>query len=189
MVGLASLWLPILLSAVIVWVASAIVHMVLPWHKNDFAPLPDEDAVMDALRSTGAGAGDYLFPNSRGDGQYLRSDEFKAKSRKGPVGVLTVFPEGDPFAMGAQLTQWFLYCALVSVFAGYIASRALEPGVHYLEVFRFAGATAFCGYSLALLQRSIWWRQRWSVTLKSVIDGLFYALLTAGTFGWLWPAG
>ena len=50
-----------------------------------------------------------------------------------------------------------------------------------------AGATAFLGYSLALIQESIWKGQTWGVTFKHVFDGLIYGLLTAGTFGWLWP--
>ena len=36
MVGLAALWLPILLSAVIVFVASSLIHMVSGWHKSDY---------------------------------------------------------------------------------------------------------------------------------------------------------
>jgi hypothetical protein len=27
----------------------------------------------------------------------------------------------------------------------------------------------------------------WSIVLKESFDGLIYSLLTAGTFGWLWP--
>lgn len=69
----------------------------------------------------------------------------------------------------------------------YIAGRALGSGANYLAVFRFAGASAFMGYSLALLQNSIWYNRNWGATVKSVFDGLVYGLLTAGTFGWLWP--
>jgi hypothetical protein len=80
-----------------------------------------------------------------------------------------------------------VYCILVSVFAAYLTGRAVGPGTEYLEVFRFAGTTAFAGYSLALLQNSIWWRKNWGTTLRSMLDGLIYGLLTAGVFGWLWP--
>ena len=187
MVGLASLWLPILLAAVFVFVASSIIHMFLPYHKNDFRRLPKEDDVLDALRGFDIPPGDYMFPNAGGDAEVHKSEAFREKARKGPVGVVTVFPSGDPFSMGPQLTQWFLYCVLVSLFAGYLTSRAVVPGMDYLQVFRFAGTTAFAGYGLALLQRSIWYKQAWSTTLKNLFDALIYALLTAGTFGWLWP--
>ena len=89
--------------------------------------------------------------------------------------------------MGKSLVQWFIYSLVVSVFAAYIADIALEPGAHYLAVFRFAGTTAFIGYSLALMQNSIWYKKSWSATFKSMFDGLIYALFTAGVFGWLWP--
>ena len=89
--------------------------------------------------------------------------------------------------MGKSLLLWFVYVVVVTIFAAYIAGRALGPGTHYLLVFRFVGASAFMGYSLALPQQSIWYRRNWGTTLLSMFDGLVYALLTAGTFGWLWP--
>jgi hypothetical protein len=95
-------------------------------------------------------------------------------------------PGGD-FSMGSNLAQWFVYCVVVSIFAAYLAGAALPPGADYLEVFRFAGTTAFAAYTMALWQRSIWYKQAWSTNVKSSIDGLVYALLTAGTLGWLWP--
>ena len=95
--------------------------------------------------------------------------------------------ESGPVSMGPSLAQWFLYCVVVGVFAAYVAGRALEPGAHYLKVFRFAGVTAFVGYSLALWQNTIWYKRAWTTTLKANVDGLVYGLLTAGTFGWLWP--
>jgi hypothetical protein len=105
---------------------------------------------------------------------------------KGPVIIATVVANGPP-SMAGSLFQWFLYAVVVSVFAAYIAGRALQPGAHYLAVFRFAGATAFFAYSIGLWQNSIWYKRKWSTTIKSTIDGLIYGLLTGGTFGWLWP--
>jgi hypothetical protein len=117
----------------------------------------------------------------------MRSPEYIDKLTKGPVLLMTVLPTGQP-KMAGSLILWFLYGVLVSLCAAYIAFHALGPGAHYLAVFRFVGAAAFMGYALALLQNSIWYSRKWCSTLKSVFDGLIYALLTAGTFGWLWPA-
>jgi hypothetical protein len=117
----------------------------------------------------------------------MKTPEYQEKLAKGPVAFITVMPSG-PMTMGKSLVLWFLYSVLVSVFAAYVTSRAVSPGDPYLAVFRFAGVTAFAGYGLALLQNSIWWARKWSATLKSVFDALLYALVTAGTFGWLWPA-
>jgi hypothetical protein len=185
MVPLMSLWIPILLSAVVVFVASSIIHMVLSYHRSDFANLANEADVMAALRKTGISPGDYLIPRA-GSPKEMKSPEFIEKMKKGPVAFLTVMRSGPP-AMGTQLVQWFVYSVVVGIFAAYIVGRALGPGAHYLAVFRFAGCTAFVGYALALWQNSIWYKRSWSATLKSTIDGLVYGLLTAGVFGWLWP--
>lgn len=185
MVPLSSLILPIVVSAVIVFVVSSIIHMVLPYHRTDFQKLPKEDEVQDALRRFSIPAADYILPCPEGPAGMSKPD-FVAKRNKGPVVFMTVLP-GGPVSMTQSLVLWFIYSLVVGLFAGYIASRALSPGVHYLEVFRFVGASAFMGYALALLQNSIWFHRNWGFTLKSMFDGLVYALLTAGTFGWLWP--
>ena len=185
MTGLSALWLPILLSSVIVFVASSIIHMVLPWHKTDYPKVPDEDRVRDALRPFAIPPGDYMVPRCD-DTKELRTPEFAEKLNQGPVIVMTVLPNGQ-WSMGRNLGLWFLYCAVVGVFAAYVAGRALPAGASYAHVFQFVGATAFIGYALALWQMSIWYRRAWSTTIKATIDGLIYALLTAGTFGWLCP--
>jgi len=185
MTGLAALWVPILLSAVIVFVVSSLIHMASPWHKSDYPKLPNEDRVMDVLRPLAIPPGDYMMPRPSSR-QEMRSPQFAEKFKKGPVMMFTVWPGGS-MSMGRQLVQWFLYAVIVGIFAAYVAGRALPPGAEYLHVFRFAGVTAFIGYALALWQMSIWYRRAWLTTIKATVDGLIYALLTAGTFGWLWP--
>ncbi len=185
MTGLHSLWLPILLFSVIVFLVSAIIHMATPWHQSDYPKVPDEDRVMDALRPFAIPPGDYMIPRPS-SAKDMRSPEFAEKMQKGPVMVLTVLPNG-PTPMARNLVLWFLYSAVVGLLAAYVAGRALPVGADYLRVFRFAGVTAFVGYSVALWQMSIWYRRAWSTTIKATVDGLIYALLTAGTFGWLWP--
>lgn len=140
---------------------------------------------MDALRKFNIPPGEYVMPRA-GTMKDMSTPEFIEKAERGPVALMTVMPSGPP-AMGASLVQWFVYCVVVGVFAAYIAGRALGPGAEYLDVFRFAGTTAFAGYALALWQNSIWYKRAWSTTLKSTVDGLVYALVTAGTLGWLWP--
>ena len=185
MVTLASLWLPILLSAVIVFIASSIIHMLLPWHKNDYARLPDEEKARAALRPLAIPPGDYMVPCPQGRAE-MQSPEFKARVNEGPNLVVTVLPNG-PWSMGRNLGLWFAYLVVVALYSAYVAGRALPPGTNYLIVFRFVGATAFAAFALALWQMSIWYRRSWGTTIRSTIDGLIYAMLVAGTFGWLWP--
>ena len=186
MVPLMSLWLPILVAAVLVFIASSIIHMLLPYHRSDYGTVPAEDDVMDALRKAGVTPGDYVIP-CPGGAQGMKDPQFVEKWTKGPVAFMTVLPSGAP-SMAKNLVQWFVYSIVVGVVAGYIAGRALGPGADYLAVFRFAGTTAFVGYSLALWQNSIWYHRAWRTTIKSTFDGLVYGSLTAGTFGWLWPS-
>jgi hypothetical protein len=186
MTTLAALWMPILVSAVIVFIASSIIHMAPLWHRNDLRKVPNEDQVLDALRPFAIPPGDYMLPRAA-DAQAMKSPEFTEKLNRGPVVRLTVFPNG-PFSMGRSLVQWFVFVIAVGILAAYLTGRALGPGAEYLTVFRFASTTAFIGYAVALWPRSIWYGRSWSTTLKETFDGLIYGLLTGGAFGWLWPA-
>lgn len=185
MVPVTSLAVPILVSAVIVFVASSLIHMVLPYHKSDMRKLPKEDEVLEALRRFNIPAGDYGAPRPDSPAS-MKDPAWLEKVKRGPVVFMTVAPGGPP-SMARNLIQWFLFCIVVSFFAAYITGRALAPGADYPTVFRFVGTAAFMGYSLALFQHSIWYMRNWGTTLKSVFDGLVYGLLTAGVFGWLWP--
>ncbi len=185
MVSVTSLWLPILVSAVVVFLASSVIHMLLTYHRNDFRKLPKEDEVMEALRPFNIPPGDYAIPCA-GSMEGMKSQAFIDKMTAGPVAFATFTPAGPP-SIGKSLLLWFLYSILISIIAGYVAGSALQRGAPYLSVFRFAGCVAFTGYSIGLLQNSIWYKRNWGATLRTMFDGLVYALLTAGVFGWLWP--
>ena len=184
MVPLAALWLPILLSAVIVFIASSIMHMVLPYHRSDYRPLPDEDKVLAALRAAGLQRGLYHFPHCTH--KDMKSAAVQEKFKQGPVGFLTIFPSGPP-ALPKLLGLWFAYCLIIGVFVACLAGYTVAPGAPYPVVFRVVAPAAFLAYGLGNLSNGIWKGQPWSVTNKEVVDGLVYGLLTAGAFGWLWP--
>lgn len=186
MTTIAALWLPILLSAVIVFIASSIIHMAPLWHRNECPALPDQDRVMDALRPFGIRPGEYMLPRAA-DMKACSSPEFIEKLKRGPVMLMTVMPNG-PISMRKSLVQWFIYTLVVGLLAAYVAGRTLAPDADYLTVFRVAGTTAFIAYAVGLWQQSIWYNRPWSTTLKLTLDGFIYALLTGGVFGWLWQA-
>jgi hypothetical protein len=183
---LHALWLPMLLSSVFVFVASSIIHMALPqWHKGDYLKIPNEDKVMDAMRPFALSPGDYVVPNCA-DYAEMGTQEFQDKLKKGPVMMVTIMPNGM-MNMKKSLGLWFLYLAAVSSITGYAAYHAFPAGTHYTSIFRLTGVTSFLGYAAALWQMSIWYRRSLGTTLRITVDGLLYAALTAGTFGWLWP--
>jgi hypothetical protein len=185
MIPLTSLWLPIVLSAVIAFLASSVLHMMLPWHRKDYGRLPNEADVLEALRKAGVGRGEYAFPFPDKPGD-MRSPEILEKYRHGPVGSMTVIPSGPP-AMGRALFLWFVYCLAIGFFTAYVTRLALDAGAAYRPVFRVASTVGFLGYTGALWQGSIWMGRSWGTTVRSTIDGLVYALLAGGVFGWLWP--
>jgi hypothetical protein len=184
MTALSSLWLPILLSAIVVFIASSAIHMFTPWHKTDYPKLANEDSVLAGLRALAIPPGDYMVPCAGGM-EEMKSPAFKAKLEQCPRVVMTVMPNG-PFSMGKNLAQWFIYSLVIAFFAAYVASRTLPRGAPYLQVFQLIAVTAFMGYSVGLWQMSIWYNRSWTTTVKSTVDGAVYALLTAGIFAWLW---
>ena len=180
-----ALWLPTILSAVAVFIASSVIHMISGFHKNDYPGPPNQDALSDAIRPFNLTPGDYMIPHPV-DMKDMGSPEFKAKAERGPKIVFTVMPNGMT-AMGPLLLQWFIYVLVISALAGYVACLALPAGAEYMSVFKVVALAAFLGYAGALWQAHIWFGKGFGLTLRATIDGLIYALITAGLFGWLWP--
>jgi len=186
MVPITALWIPIVVAAVFVFIVSSIMHMALTYHRSDYRQLPHEGEVLDALRRAGVTAGNqYHFPYCASHKE-MGKPEIVEKYKQGPIGLLTVMPSGPP-NMAKFLGLWFVYTLLVGFFVAYLAGRTLASGAPYLVVFRVTGATAFMAYGLSQFADSVWKGQTWSVTAKHILDGLVFALVTAGTFGWLWP--
>ncbi|MDQ7048577.1 MAG: hypothetical protein Q9M92_03205 [Enterobacterales bacterium] len=179
-----SLWLPILLSAIAVFVASSIIHMLLGYHRGSYHKIPDEDTFLAKLQALELSAGEYMYPYA-GDSAALNTQEFQDKMKNGPSGMLIAYPKGG-YSMLKNLSWWFIYSLIVGCFTAYIAGIALPSDASYLKVMQLVGAVAFSGYGLALIQQSVWFSRPWSTTFKFLFDALIYGLVTGGVFGWLW---
>lgn len=185
MISLTQLWLPILLSAVGVFIASSILHMVLKfWHFPDYRGFSNEEEVGEAMRRGDPSPGMYLLPHCNMED--MNKDETREKFERGPVAFLILRANGMP-SLGASLGQWFAFCLVVSLFAGYLAGATLGAGSNASQVFRVAGTAAFMAYGFSSLPAGIWWGQPWTSVAKDVVDGVIYALVTGGMFAWLWP--
>jgi len=176
-----TLWLPIVVSAAIVFVAGAVIWMVMPWHKNEWKRTPDEDSVRAALK--GCPPGMYTVPNVA-DQADLKKPDVQQKLIEGPQAYLTVVPSGLP-KMGGKLAMMFGYNLLVAIVSAYMVSRTLPVDADYLTIFRVSGTVAFIAYGMAYVQESVWFGRQWSSTVKTFLDALIYAVLTGGIFGWL----
>ncbi len=185
-VTLGMLWLPILVSAVVVHIASFLVWMVFPHHRSDWAKLPDEDAFAAEVNRQGPRMpGQYSIPHAT-SGADWKTEAFQEKMKRGPVGFVIFQPSGPP-QMGKSLILHFVHCIVIGVFAGYLGTLALDAGAHYGKVFQVVGTAAILGWGGALPVQANWFGHSWSSTIKSLFDAVFYGLLTAGVFGWLWP--
>ncbi len=185
MVTLDALWLPILVSTVLVFVASSLVWMVLPHHRSDVKGLADEAAVMEAIGHQALAPGLYNFPHAATP-KDMQHPEFQDKMAKGPVGMISVWPKG-PINMGKSMGQWVTYVLVISIVVAYVTGRTLGAGASFPAVFRLSGTVASLAYASAIVPSAIWWGRPWSVTWKEVADGIVYGLLTGASFGWLFP--
>ena len=184
MVPLTALWLPVLVSAVLVFVVSSLFWMVVRHHESDFSGLPGEESILATFRAARIPRGQYRFPYA--PGREMQSPEMRKKMAEGPAGFVVYWDRWEG-GMGKSLLFWFLYMLGVAVFVAYLTGRVLPPGTPYRQVFRVAGTAAFLGFAGALFPNSIWWGRPWRVTAKEVLDALVYALVMGGVFGWLWP--
>lgn len=174
---LSQLWQPIVLSAVIVWIASFIMHMVLPHHKGEFKGLADEPKFFAALQ--GVARGQYMFP--WGTMADMKNPEFVAKQKSNPNGTLTVWP--GPVNMGRNMGLTFLLYLVIGVFVAYLASHTVPAAATYLKVFQICGTAAFMAHGFGWMGHMIWFGGKgfWAY----LFDSLVFGCLTAGTFGWL----
>ncbi len=182
----AQLWLPILLSGIIVFIWSAISWTLLPWHNAEWKGLPNAEGVRDLLKAAGWKPGQYAFPWVD-DPKARRSPEFMAKMGEGPTGHVIIMKPG-PLSMGGNMVQGVIFNIVVSFFAAYVVWHALgaypQP---YLRIFRLIGATGFMAYAFAKVPDSIWFGRPWKSWVYDAIDALIMGCLMGGVFGWLWP--
>lgn len=181
-----SLWLPVIVSAVAVFVVSSLIHMVLKYHNADHKPLPREEEVRQALARADAAPGVYFTPHCK-DHKQMNDPATKEKFEKGPVAIITMYPKGVPM-LPKHLLLWFAFSVVISFTAAYVARHTLSYGADGLMVMRITGTIAFLAYGFSHVSDSIWKGQPWSNTVRALIDGAIYALVTGVTFRLLWPA-
>ncbi|HZI94610.1 MAG TPA: hypothetical protein VFE84_10235 [Patescibacteria group bacterium] len=183
---IGSLWLPVVVSAVAVFIASFMIHMMLKYHKADIKSLPNENAVREAIAKGNPSPGLYFTPYCK-DHANMKDPAIQKMFETGPVAVVTVMPKGMP-VMPKHLSQWFVYSVVVSFVAGYVARHTLHPGDDPMQVMRVTGTVAFAAYSFSHVSDSIWKGQPWGNTARAILDGIIYAVVTGLTFRLLWPA-
>lgn len=184
MAFLGQLWIPILASAVLVFVASSLIHMVFKWHAADYHGLSNEEAVRAALNSGTPAPGEYVIPYCS-DMKQMSSPEMMKKYQEGPLVYMTIRPGMVP-SMGKSLGLWFALNVAISIIAGYIAAKTLTPTATAGQVCRVVGTLAFVAYAGGSVSAGIWWGKPWASVAKDILDALIYAIVMGATFAWLW---
>jgi hypothetical protein len=185
MTSIAQLWLPILVSGVLVFIASSLIHMVFKWHNAEYRPLANEDEVRAALRAGSPAPGLYVMPYCM-DMKAMGTPEMTKKFEEGPVAFVTMRASGPP-RMGGALVAWFVFTLGVASVAAYLAGKTLAPTADAGQVCRVVALLCFAAYGGGSITAGIWMGKPWSSVAKELLDAAIYAALTAATFAWLWP--
>jgi hypothetical protein len=179
------IWLPILVAAVAVFIASSLIHMVFKWHNADYKRLPNEDEVSAAIRAGSAKPGLYGLPHCT-DMKQIQAEQMQKKFREGPVGFVTLRKNGPP-SMGGSLLQWFTFNLIVAMLAGDISLQLYGIQTNPANVAQMVGILGFLTYAGSNVQAGIWMGKPWGAVLKEILDGLIYAVVSGLAFWWLWP--
>ncbi|MEN9402180.1 MAG: hypothetical protein RL091_883 [Verrucomicrobiota bacterium] len=184
--ALLALWLPILLSAVAVFVISSLIHMVFKWHASDYRAFANEDAVSAAIRAGQPTPGRYVLPYCS-DMKDMASEGMKKKYEDGPVGHVTIMPNGA-HNMGKYLGLWFLWSLAIAVAAAFIVSQifGLNPA-RATAVAKLVGSVTFIAHGFGSVTESIWMGRSWSTTAKNLLDAALYGISSGLVFYYLWP--
>lgn len=183
---LPALWLPIITSAVLVFVASSLIHMVLRWHNNDYGKLANEDEVMAAFRNGSPKPGQYVMPHCT-DLKQMQDAAMQKKYELGPIGHITLMKTGRP-SMGKSLGQWFVFCLVLSIAFAAIAVQTFGIAADSHEAGHLIGLVSFLAFGAGSVLSGIWMGRPWGSVAKDLVDALIYATVCARTFMWLWPA-
>lgn len=180
---LTALWLPIVLSSIALFIASAVAWMFMPHHKGDYAKLSNEDQFMGQIREAKIPVGRYMFPNM-GSHKNANDPEMKRKCSEGPVGTLTILGNVN---MGANMACTFVFFLIASACLAYLLWLVI-PGsdTSFFRLFRIAGTAGILTYTASAIPNDIWFKRP---TWTNVIDGIVYGLITGAIFAALWPRG
>jgi hypothetical protein len=180
---LVALWLPILLSAVIVFVISCLIHMALKWHAFDYKGFANEDEVRAALGADNVPGVKYVVPYC-GDMKEMGSETMKRKFAEGPIAIITFGHKGQP-NLGKLMGLWFVWSLIIAAVAAYLTARVV-PIEQTLRAAKFAGGITFVAHGFGSVQESIWMHRSWRSTATYLADALLYGLGTGAIFYWLW---
>ncbi len=186
MSAIALLWMPILVTAVLIFIASTMIHMVFKWHNADYQKLTNEDDVRAVVHASSAEPGQYMIPYCV-DMKEMGGEVMMKKFNDGPVAFLTVRKNGTP-AMGSTLFQWFIFTIVIASFAGWIAMSVFSGKADARAAGQMVGLISFLAYGAGSVPLGIWLGKSWGSVAKDLLDAVIYGVISWLVFAWCWPA-
>ena len=181
---ISTLWMPILATAVLVFIASSLIHMVFKWHMADYNALSNEEEVRAVIRAGSPKPNLYVIPYCA-DMKAMASEEMKKKFIEGPCALLTIRPSGAP-TMGKALGSWFVLNLVIAAIAACLAMSAYPGKEHANAAGQLAGIVTFLTYFGGSVQMGIWMGKPWASVARDALDCIIFAVITGLVFMWLW---
>lgn len=182
-VELISLWLPILLTTVMLFFSGFICWMVLPNHKPDWKKLPNETEFLHKMAEWDIPKGNYAYPYAM-DKESMEGENAKKAIEQGTFGTIQAWG-GQP-SMGNNLLCQVGFLFVTNFCLAYLATLGVAPGADFMTVFRFVATAAFLTFTAAVVPGAIWFKNR---ITGHIIDGVIQAAIAGAVFAWLWPSG
>ena len=182
-VELISLFFPVLLTTVALFISGFLCWAILPNHKPDWQKLPNEDEFLDAIAELNLPRGNFAYPHAM-DQQSMESDTYKRAVERGTFGTVQVW--GEAPKMGTNLIRQVVYLLVTNSCLAYLSTLALPAGADFMQVFRFVATAALLTFTVAVVPGTIWFKNRLTGYL---IDGVIQAVIVGAIFGSMWPAG
>jgi hypothetical protein len=182
---LLQLWLPIVLTAVFVFIASSLIHMVFKWHNSDYKKLNNEDEVGAVIRAGNNAPGQYVLPHCM-DMKEMQGEAMMKKYIEGPIGFITLKKNGAP-NMGPALMMWFVFTVFIAGSAALITLTSVGLQAHPHLAAHSVGTISLLAYCGGSIQQGIWMGRPWRSVMKDLLDGFIYATISAFTFMYFWP--
>ncbi|MEM9081951.1 MAG: hypothetical protein AAGB34_00025 [Planctomycetota bacterium] len=191
---LTLLWLPIVVAAVVCFIASALAWTVLPHHNKDVLPFANPQHFKDLAQPDGAESvkpGVYMFPHQHN--MSAEDETSKTMIKEGPWGTVNIWPAQPQ--MGPKLAASLGVFLFVTFLVAYVAAESLledaqgdiEP-ISSLRVFQLTTTVAVMAYTCGWMLNAIWFGKPLRQWLTDGVDGLAYGLITGATFAILWPS-
>jgi hypothetical protein len=168
-------------GGVVLFLWGAFSHMVLPLGEVGVRTIPDEPALMEAMRMSMSEGGFYLFPGEGARGSEDERAAWTARHRQGPTGVIVYHPTGkEPMPPSMLLTE-LVSDILAALIAAFVVSRLAGARWFRLQVVILLGLLAWLAVDVPYWN---WYRFPADFTLAALVDAIVAWTLVGFVVTW-----